>query len=330
MIDPLAQQLIEYALQPGKEKDGQFLVDLCRKILKVVDAEKPTQRKFAAWLRTNQIYDRAFLQFVLRLCDVKIGAKATLGDAGEELAAEAKKGGAMPSVPAPGGFSGGDPDEDEDEQPAKTRTKNSQVLVATGGSADPSKDPFRALLWDRLVELNGYLCRFVLVEIGDGFLAPAEIIKRLGSSMYHGDRIPVPSFNNWLRWVEWLGYVKPVGFRHKLTDPGIEAFKYLKEIPEEELIEKGTLGVLAGIAEDEAAEEAPVDDRPFITAEDGPAGAAKPVPTAEPPAGAPKKAAPAPRAAEPEDDEDAGGDDLEDEGLDLPPEAKPVPAAAAA
>src|SRR5262249_4327716 len=77
---------------------------------------------------------------------------------------------------------------------------------------------------------------------------------------------------------------KFVGFkgmgRYRLSeDRGIDAWRYLKEIPEEELIEKGALAALAGITDEPEGE---TDARPFLTAEElgaGPnteAGAASP------------------------------------------------------
>lgn len=247
----MAEQFVDFAVVP--KKDGTYHLALARRILKLVKEEQPSQRKFALWLRDNQIYDRTFLQFILKLLDVKVTTKAALGEVGDELAVEAAKGGAAAL---------------------------STVADPTVKASEKKVGGFEKGLFDRFVELNGYLARFVLIEVGDGFLAPNEMVKRLQSAIYHGARPPLAGFEAWLLWLEFLGYIRNVGFRKKLSDAGIEAWKYLKELPESELLDQGTLGLLAGIAEgEEAAGDAAPAEPAYIVAQD----ADVPVPVAEPP-----------------------------------------------
>lgn len=193
--------------------DRRTHIELVHKLLKQAQT-KPSQRRFAMWLREKKIYDRSFVQFMSRLLDIKVGKQVVLGEFGEELAAE------------------------------------------LGPVADELSDTFRALLFDRFVELNGYLVQFVLCEIADGFLAPAEVVKRTTGSAYCGDAPAFQPLQEWLKWMEWLGYMQTVGFRQKLTEDGIGAWHSLKDVPAEELLGgAGALGVLAGLGEDDEGDE---------------------------------------------------------------------------
>lgn len=294
IIRPMATQFLDFSLTPNK--DARWHFDLCRKILRLVKQEAPSQRRFALWLRQNQIYDRAFLTFVLKLCDVKVAASVTIGEAGEDLLQAAAKSPSAPPVAEPPG------------------------AKKSGGAAPapPKKDPFAEGLFDRFVELNGYLARFVFCEIADGFLATTEMTQRVGSAIYHGERPGAAALVAWATWMEWLGYLKFIGFkgagRYKLAERGIDAWRYLKEMPEEELLEKGALASLAGIAEDEAAEQR-ADTRKFLTAEELGAG-----PNSEGPA----------LLSGADEDAGGGGEDAEDEeegGVDFGPEGAPLEAA---
>ena len=297
-------QFVDFAVQVGK--DGVHHVNLCRKLLRVVEKEQPSQRRFALWLQQNQIYDRTLLQFLLKLCDIKVAQKTMLGEVGQELAAEAAKSPVESAgAPDPGG------DFDEGAEPGARKPgpspapgKKPTAPKVAAPPPEPPKDPFCEALFQRFVELNGYLARFVFCEIQDGFLAFKEVSIRIGSSAYHGERPTGNQLNAWVKWMEFLRYMKPVGFRHKLSAVGMDAWKYLKEIPEESLIERGALGVLDGIAEPSAA---PADTRKFLTAEELGAG------HNAPPAGPLPEAKPPGKRAEPRNgnDEALPGDDEE-------------------
>jgi hypothetical protein len=226
----------------------------------------------------------------------------TLGEVGIELAAEAAKAPPVPLPPVP--------------EAAKAKAGAGPSKGPAPGAKDAKekepppllKDPFKEALFDRFVELNGYLARFVFVEIGEGFLALNEVTQRVLSSLYRGSRPLSASLQAWFKWMEFLGYLKLVGFRHKLSEVGLEALSYLKEIPEEELVEKGALAALP------LDDSAPADTRKFLTAEELGAG-----PNTEPPAAAPVGAGVS--AAPPASAEEAGSDeeDAPDFGPDAPP-----------
>lgn len=299
----MAEQFLSFAIIPGK--DGRYHIDLCRKLLRAVEAEQPTQRRFALWLQQNQIFDRALLQFLLKLCDVKVAQKATLGEIGMELALEAAKS-PRPALPDPAHL-----------EAVARATKEKK---APPPPPPEPKDPFKEALFQRFVELNGYLARFVFCEIQDGFLAEKEITIRVQSALYRGERPTGAQLAAWVKWMEFLGYLKVVGFRHKLSEgAGIDAWKYLREIPEDTLIEKGAAGVLEGLLEPEG----PADTRKFLTAEELGAG-----PNTEAGAAPPPPIVGAPLApSRPGGRGEANGDDDEEADADFGPEGAAPPGA---
>jgi hypothetical protein len=238
-------QLVDYQLVKGK--DGRWHVEMCAKLLRQA-ADKPTQRKFAMWLRTEKINDRALLQFLLKLLDIQVGKKVELGEFGEELLQEL--GGA-----APGG------------------------MPAPGALGPLENEPFLRLVFDRFVELNGYLVQFVFNEMADGFLALHEVYRRIGMSGFLAERPSMTAFEAWFEWMVFIGIMKTVGFRKQLTERGLECWEQLKDVPLEELLGGGgALGVLAGLSgDDDADEEAPADEPSYIVAADLPENANTPV-----------------------------------------------------
>ncbi|GIW70724.1 MAG: hypothetical protein KatS3mg102_0266 [Planctomycetota bacterium] len=298
-------QYTDFRVMAGK--DGRWHVELCRRLLQQA-AAAPTQRRFALWLREQKITDRPFLQFLLKLLDIRIGARVALGEAGRELVEEAGRAPADAGVPPPGG--------------------------AAAAASPVEVDPFRQLLYDRMIELNGYLARFVFDEMGEGFLAPHEMFRRIGMVSYRGERPSMAQLEAWLKWMEWLGMMRTVGFRKQLTPRGRENWQAIKDVPVEELLGgAGALGVLAGLAEQdeepgesvrEAAEGEPPPEAPpepaYLVAADLPPGTA--VPVAEPPgARAQPAAVAAPAAGEPVEEQD------EEEPPDFGPEHEPPPLA---
>ncbi len=350
-------QFVDFACLP--DRDGAWHLGTVRRLLREV-AGAPTQRKLTAWLRQVKIYDRTFIGQLVRLVDLKVAARVTLGPFGQELVealAESEKlekaaAAAEPdSRPRAGRAVAPDPTEEDfptgevtiEDLARRTAGRPRDGEEGEGGAgrkaaAQPEttvKDPFKEALFDRFVELNGYLVRFIFCEVADGFLAPSEMVKRLGSSIYRGERPQLLPFQSWLKWMEWLGYVRGVGFRQRLTARGIEAWKYLKEIPEEELLEGGGSPLEAFALDPASSLETPAPEAvaesppPTAAASARPAATPGPgrVPEAEaddegeeaadgpPPARLPTQPAAAP--SERRDEELA-----DEEGLDLPPEAE--------
>ncbi|RME74059.1 MAG: hypothetical protein D6776_05935, partial [Planctomycetota bacterium] len=234
-------QLTDYQRLAGK--DRRWHLELCARMLQQA-AATPSQRRFATWLRKQKVSDRGFLQFLLRLLDIHVGPQVRLGEAGRELL-EAAGGAGAGGAPPPG---------------APLPSEN---------------DAFIEALYDRFVELNGYLVQFVFNELGEDFLAPGEMYRRIGSSAYAGERPGIGAFETWLQWLEWLGYLRTVGFRKQLTEKGREAWGQIRDVPVEELLGgAGTLGVLAGLGETEtapAANEPPATPEPAAPAAAAPA-----------------------------------------------------------
>ena len=162
-----------------------------------------------------------------------------------------------------------------------------------------NEDPFRDALFDRIVELSGYLCKYTFCQIADanGFLSVSEMYQRVQRASYAGTAITNPSFLNWVKWMEFLGRFKQVGFRHKLTETGIEGYRYLEGLDDADLLGgQGALSLLAGLGEEESEEDAGESEggasKPYLTAEELGAGSGEEaVPVALPPAGQPSGAA---------------------------------------
>ncbi|MHC4389848.1 MAG: hypothetical protein ACYS22_00860 [Planctomycetota bacterium] len=249
--------------QVVKGKDARFHLGICRKLVSHVGTTKPTQRKFATWLREVGINERSFLQFLVKLLDIKVGKKVVLGDAGEELF-------------------------DATRQAAKPVRQTIAGPGQTAPPPPPAEDPFKKAIFDRFVELGGYLCKHVFSDMAEagGFLSEGEMWQRVQRSGFLGARPTNASFRSWVEWMKFLDCFKPIGFRLKLTeDVGGAAYRYLTELDDDDLIGgHGALGMLAGLGDDEdEADEDPVaaavKTKGYVTAEElGTADAAAPVP----------------------------------------------------
>ncbi|MFC1707831.1 hypothetical protein ACFL59_13630, partial [Planctomycetota bacterium] len=148
--------------------------------------------------------------------------------------------------------------------------------------------------------------------------------QRVQRASYAGARPTSASFNSWLRWMEILGYLKQVGFRHTFTEAGIEGYDYLKGLDDGDLLGgRGALSLLAGLGEDEEGESEAPPAKPYLTAEELGAGpdtaTGEALPKAEPPGGIPQSAAAAPDS---DLDDELDGSDFgpQHEVPEVPPE----------
>ena len=324
-------QLVDFTTLPEKNKDWHLY--FVRELLEHVATEAPSERKYTKWVRERKVFDRKFLAFAERLVGLAHtpGQAPALSEVGRDLwdglqkakkkladdAEKARKPVQLDlppngPIPPPGRRAAPQPARAKDPEP----DPDEDTAFGDGDKAAPvasAADPFLRELLDRFLELHGYLAKFVLGEIGDGYLAVSELYRRIGTSAYVGRRPPMPPFEAWIRWCEWLGGIEKIGFRHRATETGRDLGKYYKSLPDAEL--------LAPSPEDELAVEIPVAV-PVPAAVSGPAL----VPNA------PSNR----RTLDVRDDEsDEGDGDARDgdgdaspalaseEGLDLPPEPRP-------
>ncbi len=344
-------QRLDYPIVSGKRWEWHFV--LLKEWLRTVQPGVG-ERKYTKWLRTRKVFERRFIAFAEQLLGLERGGRdVVLGEVGEELvealdaseaaaaqahtaALERGPGRDMPRPAPASSRSQGPPsaraaraatraaapDDDDEDLPDGVDADGGGATVVLGPPT-PESDPFMRALLERFTELNPYLSMFVLREIADGFLAPTELMRRVGMSSFQGDRPNMQQLEGWVTWMEWLGGLKKVGFRHKASDPAREIAAYLTEMPVEDLLER----------DDEAPAEV-----------DAPAGRVDVDGDDEAPAAAPATTSRAPRpAAGPDDapEDDAGGDqddddegadgfdDDDDEDLDLPPSAEAAPDAEA-
>ena len=246
-------QLLEFVVDHERPRDWHLY--FLREVLTHV-AEAPTERQYLKWLRERKVFDRKLLAFCERLAGIErapLQAPALGEVAREHLAAieKAKKKAEEDSekarqalakkpgrdMPRPKAVS---PDDELDEEKAFAEKPLEAVA---------QDDPFVKGVLERAVELNSYLSKFVLRELGDDFLAVGEIYRRISTSAYVGKRPALPQFESWVKWLEWLGGLQKVGFRHKATQAGRDHGKALKDVPDSEL--------LAPSREDELSIEAP-------------------------------------------------------------------------
>lgn len=301
-------QILDYPSIAGKT--WEWHLELLESWLKEVQAGT-SERRLGKWLRARRVFERAFIEHAQRLLGVVRGAgpNLELDEVGLELAEELARAAQAR-------------EERRASVMAQARGHSRRAPGAVDAEAvseafkapTAGDDPFVKALLERFAELNPYLCRFALKEVGDDFLAPTELFRRMGTADFAGRRPSMPQFQGWLTWMEWMGGLRKVGFRHKATPAGVELFAWLKELPVEELL---------------AAEPEP--EPPASPAATPPAaGASGP--------GSPALVARAPGQRRVADDGDGGedGDDAEEvgqddellaeeEGLDLPPEAPPAP-----
>ena len=307
-------QLIDCPAIEGKRWEWHFV--LFKDWLRLVEGGL-SNRKYVKWLRGRKIFDRSFIRFVELLLGVSAPGKQApaLNEVGEELVeelgnSERARAEAMSSQ-------GDEPGRDEPSFPPRPgirRRRGDDELEAANPTAHKpptaDDDPFLRALLERFGELNGYLAMFTLRQLGEDFLGTSELYRRIGSNDFEAKRPSMKEFEGWLRWLEWLGGIKKVGFRFKATKAGLELSQFLGEMPLEELLDMG------GEEADEEAEAA---------ASEGEAEAAE--------GAADDAGAGAGDGAEgEEEDEEAGDgfdasfdDDDEFEGLDLPPEAEVDP-----
>ncbi len=273
-------QYLGFILMDGWSNDRYL--DFLRDYLKFLQAS-PTKRKYQKWLRMKKIFNRDAIDFFNLLIGAKIGRKIKFSEFGQELLEEIDK---IKS------------DAELDYGP--TMTEDGRRILAIDAETvnkarSQGENDFSGLLVDRFIELNGYLAKFVFTNLEDGYLAENELMKRIQSSIFHGARPNLTQLKVWVRWMQILGVMTLVGFRLKLTEQGMETYEYVKGIPDEELLDQD---------DDEDDEEEEEEYAP-------------------PPKKKKKKTvrAPEPEPEEEDDDDfDEFGEDLDEEGLDLPPE----------
>ncbi|MCO5171442.1 MAG: hypothetical protein M9894_34510 [Planctomycetes bacterium] len=323
-------QRIDYPTVPGKRWEWHYV--LLKEWLRTVQPGLG-ERKYAKWLRTRKVFERRFIGYGEQLLGLeRQGREVVLGEVGEELvealdAAEAAAEKAQAAAlergpgrdmprPGPTGRTARPPARrgggDEDDGLPDGVDGGGDAAPALGPPT-PETDPFLRALLERFTELNPYLSMFALREIADGFLAPTELMRRIGSASFEGARPNMQQLEGWITWLEWLGGLRKVGFRHKAGAAAREIAAYLVEMPLEELLagddEPDEAPAGGGDADEEAAEEAPA-----------PSAAAR---------------RPAPVDEDEDEDDGAGGpdgdddDEFDDEGLDLPPSAEAAPDAEA-
>jgi hypothetical protein len=306
-------QLCDFAIDPERPRDWHLY--FLRELLDHVSTEKPSERRYAKWLRERKVFDRKLVAFCEKLVGIERVREQppALGEVARDLLdeiekakkkaeAEAEKqrqalsrkpgrdgprGGPSPAAPAPPRPRAANPDEELDEE--KAFADKAPEPVATD-------DPFVKGILERAVELNQYLAKFVFRELGADFLAVNELYRRISTSAYVGKRPALPQFEVWVRWQEWLGGMVKVGFRHKATTAGQEQGKALKDVPDAELILPSKDDSLALEPVAAAVEESPVTNAPLVA--NAPTGR---------------------RSLEVTEDADDEEGDASSEGLDMPP-----------
>src|SRR5579883_3532324 len=277
-------QLCDFAIDPERPRDWHLYFQ--RERLDHVSTEKPSERRYAKWLRERKVFDRKLVAFCEKLVGIEhvreqppaLGEVARdlldeMEEAKKKAEAEAEKpraalsrkpgrdgprGGPSPAAPAPPPPPrprAVNPDEELDED--KAFADKAVEPVATD-------DPFVKGLLERAVELNQYLAKFVFRELGADFLAVNELYRRISTSAYVGKRPALPQFELWVRWQEWLGGMVKVGFRHKATAAGQEQGKILKDVPDAELTMPSKDDSLALEPVPAAVEEPPATSGPLV------------------------------------------------------------------
>ena len=131
----------------------------------------------------------------------------------------------------------------------------------------------RTLLYERLVSDNILLVKYVLealdVESGGRLHSVHELYRMVTSYVYPGEYITLPNFQAWMEWMAATAYIKLVGIRWALGDPGLEVLGELKAMDVEEImedLEDAASDEDEDEDEDEASTPAPVVAAPAVQA----------------------------------------------------------------
>lgn len=281
-------QFLDYKLVEGWPNDRYL--DFLREYLQFLKTG-PSKRKYQKWFRIKKLFNREAIDFFNRLVGVKVGRRIVFDEIGQELLEEIDK-----------------VKSDAELDYGPTMTEDGRRILAIDAETvararEAGESDFNTLLFDRFVELNGYLCKFVLAALDEGFLAENELMQRIQSGIFHGDRPNLTQLKHWVRWMLILGMMSKVGFRLKLSAQGQESAEYIKGVPDEELLEGGG-------GDDDDDDDDDEDDEPV-----------EKVIEIKQPAKAHTRRMGAAAAVEDEDElEDEFEDELLEEGLDLPPE----------
>ena len=169
-----------------------------------------TGRRYTKWLRTRKVFDRELVEFCQRLLGVAAarGQAPRLTEVGEELIEElersereqaARQAEPVAAAEAPP-TSGGRVRRRLDDSALEAQNPE----LRKPPSADD--DPFLRALLERFAELNPYLTRFTLAQIGEDFLSEGELFRRIGSADFEAERPSSPcSRAGWAGWTGWAG-----------------------------------------------------------------------------------------------------------------------------
>ncbi len=135
-------------------------------------------------------------------------------------------------------------------KPAPKLGKWAQAFVDAEDAEAQQEHVFRLLL-DGNTLLVKYVMEALDMEGGGRLHSTYELHRMLTSYVYPGEKIRLPDFQAWIRWIVLSGRVKLIGIRWGLTDLGKEAVPRLRMIDVEEFLEDE-----AAAAEESAAEEA--------------------------------------------------------------------------
>ncbi len=282
-------QFLEYKLVEGWANDRY--IEFLREYLRFLKSS-PSKRKYQKWFRVKKLFNREAIDFFNMLVGVKVGRRIVFDEIGQELLEEIDK-----------------VKSDAELDYGPTMTDDGRRILAIDAETvararEAGESDFNTVLIDRFVELNGYLVKFVLTALDEGFLAENEIMKRIQSGIFHGERPNLTQLNNWIRWMLILGVMSKVGFRLKLSTQGKESAEYIKGVPDDELLDSED----ADAVDDEDEED---DDEPVE----------KVIEFKQPAKARTRRMAAAAEEVDDDDDEfDEFDDELDGEGLDLPPE----------
>jgi hypothetical protein len=237
-------QLVDFTILTDKPRDWHIY--FLRELLGHVNEERPTERRYQKWIRERKIFERRFLGFCERLVGIVRAPEKPpeLAEIGRELLGAIEKGKKKAEADAEAlrkaAAKGPGRDAPKPRTPARAPLPEDELDEEKAFAEKPvepaaADDPFVKALLERSCELNGYLTKFVFRELGDDFLAVNELFRRVGTSAYVGRKPSLPQFDTWVKWLEWMGGLQKVGFRHKATPAGKEQGKFLKDVPDAEL-----------------------------------------------------------------------------------------------
>ena len=137
-------------------------------------------------------------------------------------------------------------------KPAPKLGKWAQAFIDAENAEAQQEHVFRLLL-DGNTLLVKYVMEALDMEGGGRLHSTYELHRMLTSYVYPGEKIRLPDFQAWIRWIVLSGRVKLIGIRWGLTDLGKEAVPRLRMIDVEEFLEDEAEAAEASEAEAPAA-----------------------------------------------------------------------------